>query len=140
MSAKASHIFSTKNISIFQISTFKILTKRYLTMLLVLNNRALVGCFGFNAPEEMVNWTDERTTPTPRQTCSKHSQPLSITCTCIITSKVHKHWKIPKRLLENHPHHHHHQSLPPPLLSVITSFPKYPIKTEFVKAHDKRGP
>ena len=38
--AKASHIFSTKNIGKFKILTFEILTKHYLTMSLVLNNRA----------------------------------------------------------------------------------------------------
>ena len=37
---KASHIFSTKNIGLFQILTFEILTKRELTTSLVLNNRA----------------------------------------------------------------------------------------------------
>ena len=36
--------FSRKNIGIFEILTFEILTKRYLTMSLVLNNRALNGC------------------------------------------------------------------------------------------------
>ena len=39
--AKASHIFSTKNIGEFKILTFEILTKRSLTTSLVLNNRAL---------------------------------------------------------------------------------------------------
>ena len=39
--AKASHSFSAKNISIHLILTFEILTKRYLTTPLVLNNRAL---------------------------------------------------------------------------------------------------
>ena len=39
-SAKASHIFSTKNIGIFEILTFEILTSRELTTLLVLNNQA----------------------------------------------------------------------------------------------------
>ena len=34
--------FLTKNIRIFQILTFKILTKRYLTTSLVLNNRAQI--------------------------------------------------------------------------------------------------
>ena len=38
---KASHIFSTKNIGIFEILTFEILTSRLLTTLLVLNNSAL---------------------------------------------------------------------------------------------------
>ena len=41
--AKASHNFSTKNIDIFEISTFEILTSRKLTMSLVLNNWALVN-------------------------------------------------------------------------------------------------
>ena len=36
-------IFSTKNIGIFEILTFEILTKRYLTMSLVLNNRPQLG-------------------------------------------------------------------------------------------------
>ena len=40
-SAKASHIFQQKNNGVFQILTFEILTKRYLTTSLVLNNRAL---------------------------------------------------------------------------------------------------
>ena len=40
--AKASHIFSTKNIGKFLILTFEILTKCKLTMSLVLNNRAQV--------------------------------------------------------------------------------------------------
>ena len=39
--AKALHIFSTKNIGVFEILTFEILTTRLLKMLLVLNNRAL---------------------------------------------------------------------------------------------------
>ena len=39
--AKASHIFSTKTIGVFEILKFEILTKRYLTTSLVLNNRAL---------------------------------------------------------------------------------------------------
>ena len=47
--AKASHIFSTKNIGKFKILTFEILTKRYLTTSLVLNNRAL---FAFLVPKE----------------------------------------------------------------------------------------
>ena len=38
--AKASHIFSTKNIGIFQILKYEILTKRQLTTSLVLNNQA----------------------------------------------------------------------------------------------------
>ena len=36
--AKDSHIFSTKNHIIFVIFTFEILTKRYLTTSLILNN------------------------------------------------------------------------------------------------------
>ena len=36
--AKASHIISTKNIGIFKILKFEILTKHYLTRLLALNN------------------------------------------------------------------------------------------------------
>ena len=40
--AKASHIFSTKNNGVFEIFTFEILTKRLLTTSLVLNNRALL--------------------------------------------------------------------------------------------------
>ena len=40
-SAKASHIFSTKNIGIFERLTFENLTKCQLTTSLVLNNRAL---------------------------------------------------------------------------------------------------
>ena len=40
--AKASYIFSTKSIGLLQILTFEILTKRYLTTSLVLNDRALV--------------------------------------------------------------------------------------------------
>ena len=40
--AKASHIFSTKQIGIFGILTFEILTSRSLTTSLVLNNRAQV--------------------------------------------------------------------------------------------------
>ena len=39
-SAKASHLFSAKNIGIFQIVTFEILMKGYLMALLVLNNGA----------------------------------------------------------------------------------------------------
>ena len=39
--AKDSHIFSTKNNSVFVIFMFEILTKRYLTTPLVLNNWAL---------------------------------------------------------------------------------------------------
>ena len=38
--AKASHIFSTKNISTFELLTFKILMSRKLTTLLVLKNQA----------------------------------------------------------------------------------------------------
>ena len=38
--AKASHIFSTKNIGIYEILTFEILTKHELTTSLVLKNRA----------------------------------------------------------------------------------------------------
>ena len=41
-SAKASHIFATKNIGVFQIPVFEILTKRKLIMLSVLNNPVLV--------------------------------------------------------------------------------------------------
>ena len=43
--AKASHIVSTKNICIFEKLTSEILTKRSLTTLLVLNNRALLVDF-----------------------------------------------------------------------------------------------
>ena len=43
MRAKASHSFSMKNIGVCQILTFEILTKRYLTTSLVLNNRALIS-------------------------------------------------------------------------------------------------
>ena len=42
-SAKDSHIFSTKNNSVFVILTFEILTKRYLTTSLVLNNWAHIA-------------------------------------------------------------------------------------------------
>ena len=38
--AKASHIFSAKNIGVFEILAFEILTKRKLTRSLVLNNHA----------------------------------------------------------------------------------------------------
>ena len=38
--AKDSHIFSTKNIGVFEILTFEILTSRLLTTSLVLNNQA----------------------------------------------------------------------------------------------------
>ena len=38
--AKTLHIFSTKNIGIFQILMFEIVTKHLLTLLLVLNNWA----------------------------------------------------------------------------------------------------
>ena len=41
--AKDSHIFSTKNNSVFVIFMFEILTNRYLTTLLILNNWALVA-------------------------------------------------------------------------------------------------
>ena len=41
-SAEASHIFSTKNISIGQILKFEILTNRLLMTSLVLNNQALL--------------------------------------------------------------------------------------------------
>ena len=41
MSAKVSHIFSTKNIGTFKIFTFEILMSCLLTTSLVLNNRAL---------------------------------------------------------------------------------------------------
>ena len=40
--AKASHIFLTKNIGLFQILMLEILTKRYLATSLVLNNRAKI--------------------------------------------------------------------------------------------------
>ena len=47
--AKASHIFTTKNIGIFEQLTFENLTKRFLTMSLVLNNRILyVGSFKYD--------------------------------------------------------------------------------------------
>ena len=42
LNAKASHIFSTKNIGVFEILTFEILTKRLLTTSLVLNNRTQI--------------------------------------------------------------------------------------------------
>ena len=45
--AKASHIFSTKNIDIFEILRFEILTSRLLTTSLVLNNRALNFKYAF---------------------------------------------------------------------------------------------
>ena len=45
--AKASHIFSTKNIEVFQILAFEILTERLLMTPLVLNNRALCGKYIF---------------------------------------------------------------------------------------------
>ena len=57
--AKASHIFSTKNNGVFQILTFEILTKHYLTMSLVLNNRALMSSFADNLllrDRISVNW------------------------------------------------------------------------------------
>ena len=41
--AKASHSFSTKDIGLFEILTFKILTKRKLTTSLVLKNPALMA-------------------------------------------------------------------------------------------------
>ena len=41
--AKASHIFSTKNIGTFHILTFEILTKRSLTTSLVLNNHVQIA-------------------------------------------------------------------------------------------------
>ena len=43
--AKVSHIFSTKNINVFVIFTFEILTKRLLTTLLISNNRPLLNNF-----------------------------------------------------------------------------------------------
>ena len=43
IATKASHIFFfNKNIGIFEILTFEIFTKRYLTTSLALNNRALI--------------------------------------------------------------------------------------------------
>ena len=42
---KLLNFFLTKNIGLFEVLTFEILTKRSLTMLLVLNNLALVVIF-----------------------------------------------------------------------------------------------